>query len=309
MAKKRRKKNLCPNCNKGLQDWMNYCPKCGQENHVKRASLSLLTKDFLQDYWTFDSKFFRSIIPLLFKPGYLTNEFIEGRRQKYIPPVRLYLFISFIFFLTSSLLVNKSDKNSNKEDKMVSISYGNNETKKDSLTIDRMHELTLKNPVLKAQYGDISKDSLKKVFETDPNMKEALEFMRKTESKDFDEFFNKHFTKLFFILIPILALIFFLLFYRKNFFYVDYLVFTIHIQSFYFLILFIALFVNLVLTPKWVGVATLIFLFIYTIIASKKVFKTTYLGSVLRLSGVTALYIAAFAISFLILIFLAMLLL
>ena len=55
--------------------------------------------DFLGDYFTFDSLIIRSVRPLIFKPGFLTNEFIAGRRVKYIPPLRMFIFISIIFFL------------------------------------------------------------------------------------------------------------------------------------------------------------------------------------------------------------------
>ncbi|MEM9896389.1 MAG: DUF3667 domain-containing protein [Bacteroidota bacterium] len=55
--------------------------------------------DFLGDYFTFDSLIFRSVKPLIFMPGFLTLEFISGRRVSYIPPLRLFIFISILFFI------------------------------------------------------------------------------------------------------------------------------------------------------------------------------------------------------------------
>ena len=55
--------------------------------------------DFLGDYFTFDSLILRSVRPLLFKPGFLTQEFLAGRRVSYIPPLRMFIFISIVFFL------------------------------------------------------------------------------------------------------------------------------------------------------------------------------------------------------------------
>lgn len=55
--------------------------------------------DFLGDYFTFDSLIIRSVKPLLFKPGFLTKEFLAGRRVSYIPPIRMFIFISIVFFL------------------------------------------------------------------------------------------------------------------------------------------------------------------------------------------------------------------
>ena len=88
----------CPNCGHSVSG-MKYCPNCGQKNVSKKLSLSQLIKDFSSDYFTFDSKFFHSLIPLMFKPGFLTREYVEGRRSTYILPLRLYIFTTFIFFL------------------------------------------------------------------------------------------------------------------------------------------------------------------------------------------------------------------
>jgi len=58
MAKKRRKKEKCPNCGTNLRNFENLCYKCGQENHQKRTTVKRLFQDFIEDYWTFDSNFF-----------------------------------------------------------------------------------------------------------------------------------------------------------------------------------------------------------------------------------------------------------
>lgn len=62
--------------------------------------------DFLGDYFTFDSLIIRSVKPLIINPGFLTNEFIEGRRVRYIPPLRMFIFISILFFLILGPLDN-----------------------------------------------------------------------------------------------------------------------------------------------------------------------------------------------------------
>jgi len=55
--------------------------------------------DFLGDYFTFDSLIVRSVRPLIFNPGFLTLEYIAGKRVRYIPPLRMFIFISILFFL------------------------------------------------------------------------------------------------------------------------------------------------------------------------------------------------------------------
>ena len=102
MPKKLRKSLKCLNCGTAMADY-NYCPECGQINTTKQVPLKLFFHDILGDYFTFDSRFFRSFIPLLRQPGHLTNEYNSGRRVSYILPLRLYLFVTILFFFIISL--------------------------------------------------------------------------------------------------------------------------------------------------------------------------------------------------------------
>ena len=90
---------ICKNCNTKLEVGFKYCPNCGQEHKDKVVHFRQFILDFLGDYFTFDSLIIRSVKPLLFNPGFLTKEFIAGRRVRYIPPLRMFVFISIIFFL------------------------------------------------------------------------------------------------------------------------------------------------------------------------------------------------------------------
>lgn len=89
----------CKNCGHSLQAEFKFCPNCGQEHKDKVVTFKQFILDFLGDYFTFDSLIIRSVRPLLLNPGFLTKEFIEGRRVRYIPPLRMFIFISIIFFL------------------------------------------------------------------------------------------------------------------------------------------------------------------------------------------------------------------
>ncbi|MFK7786915.1 MAG: DUF3667 domain-containing protein [Crocinitomicaceae bacterium] len=101
--KKRRKASVCYNCGTQLLSNENYCPNCGQENNSKQASLRDLFDDFLGDYFVFDSRLFRSIVPLVASPGKITIEYLNGKRRRYIPPIRVFLFLSFLYFGLSYL--------------------------------------------------------------------------------------------------------------------------------------------------------------------------------------------------------------
>ncbi len=94
---KERKEKNCLNCNAQVQG--KFCHICGQENVETKESAWHLVTHFFQDITHFDGKFFTSLKYLLFKPGYLSREFMVGRRASNLNPVRMYIFTSAIFFL------------------------------------------------------------------------------------------------------------------------------------------------------------------------------------------------------------------
>lgn len=95
-------RHYCLNCNQKLLD--QFCHHCGQENINVNLTFSELVRDFLGDMFTYDSRFYRTMLPLIFRPGFLTKEYFVGRRIRYVPPLRLYLFVSFILFLWLALV-------------------------------------------------------------------------------------------------------------------------------------------------------------------------------------------------------------
>lgn len=88
----------CTNCNVPLEG--PYCGQCGQEVNSTLKYFGTVILHLLEDVFSFDSRAKRTLIPLLTKPGYLTQEYFDGKRVHYVPPLRLYLFISIIFFLS-----------------------------------------------------------------------------------------------------------------------------------------------------------------------------------------------------------------
>jgi hypothetical protein len=87
----------CQNCGADLTG--NYCSRCGQKSTaVYDKSLKSLMNHFFEEFFTWDSRFFLSMKYLFTRPGYLTHEYISGRIQSYVSPVKLFLFTSFALF-------------------------------------------------------------------------------------------------------------------------------------------------------------------------------------------------------------------
>ncbi len=91
----------CANCKAPLIG--PYCAVCGQERDTHRRSVFGLFHDFVADIASFDSRILRTAKALLFQPGELPRAFREGRTRRYVPALRLYFFISLVFFLILSL--------------------------------------------------------------------------------------------------------------------------------------------------------------------------------------------------------------
>jgi hypothetical protein len=64
-----------------------------------KESVGHLIGHFFADITHFDSKIFVTLKDLMFRPGFLTREYVEGRRTRYLNPIRMYIFISAIFFV------------------------------------------------------------------------------------------------------------------------------------------------------------------------------------------------------------------
>ncbi len=92
-----RREKVCLNCGSPVHD--KYCSHCGQLNSEPGQSFGHLMGHFLADITHYDSQFLTTIKDLVFRPGFLTKEYISGKRASYLDPIRMYIFISAVFFL------------------------------------------------------------------------------------------------------------------------------------------------------------------------------------------------------------------
>ncbi|MBS0580272.1 MAG: DUF3667 domain-containing protein [Proteobacteria bacterium] len=87
----------CQNCGTAVPQ--RYCGRCGQRLEPPVHSLVHFAQVAAEDLTHADSRLWRTLAALMFRPGYLTAEFLAGRRGRYLPPVRLYLVLSVAFFV------------------------------------------------------------------------------------------------------------------------------------------------------------------------------------------------------------------
>ncbi|WP_296383125.1 DUF3667 domain-containing protein [Winogradskyella sp.] len=92
----------CQNCEELLEADFEFCPHCGQKTN-EELTIGVLFYNTISNYFSFDARFLKSFIPLMFRPGYLAKEFIKGKRLLYLHPAQMYLFIAVIFFFLSNI--------------------------------------------------------------------------------------------------------------------------------------------------------------------------------------------------------------
>ncbi len=118
----------CLNCGTELRGL--FCHVCGQKDLPKRQSTGQLLSNFIESFSNFEGKFFQTTKQLLLRPGFLSLEYNMGKRERYFHPVRMYAFISFIFFLIFFSLPEKQDE---KDDKVELDDEDRREIAEDSI--------------------------------------------------------------------------------------------------------------------------------------------------------------------------------
>ncbi|MEM5566258.1 DUF3667 domain-containing protein [Psychroserpens sp. AS72] len=104
----------CQNCESDLKEEFDFCPNCGQKT-TEELTVGVLFYNTISNYFSFDARFFKSFIPLMFKPGFLARKFLEGKRLLYLHPAQMYLFISVVFFFIYSFTVRSQTEWINRE--------------------------------------------------------------------------------------------------------------------------------------------------------------------------------------------------
>ena len=247
--KERTAKN-CLNC--GTEVAGRFCQQCGQENVEVKESFFQLLIHFIEDLTHFDGKLWKTLKHLLFQPGSLTKYYMEGKRATYLHPIRMYLFVSAVFFLFmfTGEVPEKPAKLPANAAQPKDIATGINEgfdldLGNDSIqykTVEAYNAAQQKLPELKR---DTWLDALVK--------KKGIALNAKYEGDKFKigkaliEKFEHYFSRMLYISLPIFAFFIWILYRRnKNHFFVDHIIFSIHIYCAFYIILFGVKMINFV---------------------------------------------------------------
>jgi hypothetical protein len=229
--KKYREEKNCLNCGSEVQG--KFCQNCGQENVEQRDNFFHMVGHFISDYLHFDSKFFRSLIPLFTKPGFLTKEYWEGRRTRYIPPLRLFFFVTIFFMVITSYFYSRFGQ-------QIKDSIVKRKPIASSEEFKRAQSMPDTAKIYVARwYRTVTAKELRDEVEGETRRFEKIK-------AGFDVVF-KNLKYVTFFLLPVYALIFKVLYLRRRPFYIDHLIYAMHLQTFSYFLLSIVFILPLII--------------------------------------------------------------
>jgi hypothetical protein len=298
---KTRKDSNCLNC--GTTVTGKYCQNCGQENIEVKETFFQIVYHFIEDITHFDGKLIKTLKYLITKPGFLTKEYVSGKRASYIHPIRMYLFISAIFFLFifsgEQKLVDVNTKQSNSSKIVFGEStYG---------TLAAYDSAQSKLPKQKKDNWLTSKLIKQQIiinnkFGNDQN---------KILAALIDNF-KHNFSKILYLSLPIFAFFLWILYKRnKSYYFADHMIFSIHLYCAYFIIIFIYTTLDLVVkffTPS-TGILEFFFfssLLLYFYKAVRNFYGQSRKKTILKFILINILNLFSFMFLFLVLILLSL---
>lgn len=99
----------CPNCDHRLAPWDHYCSQCGQHAQNHAPTLWEFVHEWIAHYVAAEGVLWKSLWGLMARPGFLTLEYLAGRRRRYVLPLRLVLTLGLVFFVLLKLVVLPSN--------------------------------------------------------------------------------------------------------------------------------------------------------------------------------------------------------
>ena len=252
-----------------------FCAGCGQEIKHHSVALGPLLSDALAELASWDSKLFRTIVPLLIRPGFLTNEYNAGRRVPYLSPLKLYLTLSVLFFLLLSLRPPDT-QGAIKFDPggvTVGVSTGVSE---------RAVAPTLKEYEARQKALPLAK--------RDTPFELAMAhgaYKAKQSPSSFISALIGDIPKMMFFLLPLFAVTLKLLYLRTKRLYVEHLIFLLHVHA----LAFLALSPLPLFHPDWlIGVVSLA-LWVYLLIALRVVYKQGWIKTLFKMQAILIGYV------------------
>lgn len=317
-------RRTCRNCLSPLPDDAVFCPQCSQKYTTGRIPVAELINEFVSVQFNLDSKIIKTAFAL-FNPGKLTIEYFKGKHQSYVNPLRIFLvtavfLFAFVSFKTGDLNIDTDGtdfiataekelalQNLDSINRVVSGQFNNPEVNAaldsvflafktveggggDSipLSLFQMDKLL----VAPKDIADLEPDELADKYNITATFermifKQTVKAMK--DGKGLFQYFLGKLTLMILLMMPVLALFLNLLYFRRDFYYVEHLIFSFHYHAFVFLIcIFLTLFGGYM--GGWVALF-ITGIFVYQFMAMKRVYAQSFGKTLLKFLILNFMYL------------------
>tara|TARA_B100000378_G_scaffold244368_1_gene214655 strand:- start:107 stop:1204 length:1098 start_codon:yes stop_codon:yes gene_type:complete len=284
----------CQNCHIPLEKSDQFCPNCGQINSTKKLTFDDFFNEFFSGLLAYDSRFQRTLRVMLFKPGKISRDYIDGKRMRYANPFRFYLSASIIFFLLFNYSIHSENDMIGPRDRdMVELAGKtppippealdsvNAALAKENLSLDKLKldtvQKTYKDYYISQETVDtmsnfsalFKKFNLYYEFQGETGIAtpdRALDSLKHDQTNYnhwlykkavdanvfknnpglFIDYFISKLPFIIFFYLPVFALFIWLLYMRRNFNYMEHLIFAFHVQTTLFVFYIVGLTFDLI---------------------------------------------------------------
>jgi hypothetical protein len=273
----------CLNCGELL--FGIYCMKCGQKDVSYSKSLGSVLSVFFESWFSLDNRTLRSVFPLFFRPGYLSTQFVAGKRMSFASPFKLYLFssICYFFLFNTSLSIDDKAYDNSLFNKQTEKAEDQENTYDANLHSRNGDTIYLRNT---SMTSNVTKSN-KFADRISVNLKNPDKLRRSL---------LKGFSYMVFALMPLFALLLKWIMGEKKKYYFDHLVLTVHFHA--FALLFFSL---LLLAKITLGLTVAFYLFpvvvIYLFVSVKQFHNESWAKSIAKSITILSVYGLIFTIA------------
>lgn len=301
----------CKNCGASLSN--QYCSVCGQRAVVRIVSLWEVLRDLIDEVFFLESRVWQTLGPLFFRPGLLTMDYLAGRRARYVPPVRLYIVLSVIFFvvvsLTDRLQRDTVDDNASQEANGAAAEIQERERIGSSLEADALIgviDLDGDEMPDSCAVSDSFADSIPFGAEIREEILTTCNKILADRGQAFQNALAEDIPLMMIVFLPMLALSMKTLYLLSRRYYVEHLLFFVHYHAFGFLLMTLLTISDEVAgsLPSLEIVDTLLFsagifyLFVYLFMAMRRVYGQGRLITAVKYIFLSFCYVVFLALSF-----------
>jgi uncharacterized protein DUF3667 len=262
----------CANCDHELHG--EFCSACGQSAHELHRPVGEMVSHAFEDLLHLDTRFIRTVWPLLLKPGEVMRKYLAGQRVAFVPPLRTYLIAALAFFGVFALLAEKP--------KVTVVTTGSPEAEAFAAARKKggNNGVLFNLPPQNRLFG--------RAYET-------AVARAKADPQAFGHAVFGNIPRSFFVLLPVFALLL-KLFYRSRY-YIEHLVFSLYYHAFVFSWFTLILLVGA--GDRWmfpslriaIGVAMGAWMAAYLPLALRRVYRGSWVKTLLKVFGLGLLYV------------------